>query len=778
MLCCLATTGALADDVDLSLKDIPQPAEIAPAPAYTADVDATQPQGSKTGLGFTDAVARQVECDITTGGSTTSDYVALILDRDATDNLFIKIQQQSGGGTFDHIGFYTGNNGSGWAGMTGGPAFNTLAAADQFASAHMIVIHDGSGNVTLRLTNIDGTGKVLGFSRGGWTPRNSASTGFGGWTGNYPVDNFGRGSPTDWVCDDFDRANGPLGANWVTTDGTGSIVSNAARGNSFSRSIYVGSCASGPVHSVEADVTIIGTGLDYCALVLDYNGSNNLFVKLQQQNGGSGIFDHIGFYQGNNGSAWPGQTGGSSFFTIPVDQQFSTGHMKVQVDPSGTVRLIITNINGGSGAQEYQRGGWTVLNGNEAGFGGYAGNNVIDNLGIDDHGVCDNFNRPDGPLGGNWLTDAGSASIVNNAASGSSLSRSVFVGICGTCLDGTQPLVSLTGPTTLSCICGIVNITGSVSDPDGDYADDVLEYRAAGAAVWTLAGSASGARSGILYVWNTGALPEGWYSVRVTGRNACNLTNNDSTFVFISRNFDTVDVRGPLDGAILGGFVCPDGTAWDSNCFSNYTVMYKPSVGGAFAPVDPAHPSYTTPVMTDPLGSWNTPSGPTAVPDGDYQIRVRGTDGCGNVAQVIRNVTIDNTAPVALLSSTLTCRTVGGVVPIIGTATDAHLSAWALQYTGGDAHNWVTIATGNSSVNNALLANWNTVGLRPCAYVLRLVVADSASVNCSGNTHQTDYYVGVGIGFGLRGDMDCNGVVNFDDINGFVACLSGNCDCP
>ena len=110
VFCCLATVGARADDVDLSLKDIPQPAEIVPAPAYTADVDATQPQGSKTGLGFTDAVARQVECDITTGGSTTSDYVALILDRDATDNLFIKIQQQSGGGTFDHIGFYTGNN--------------------------------------------------------------------------------------------------------------------------------------------------------------------------------------------------------------------------------------------------------------------------------------------------------------------------------------------------------------------------------------------------------------------------------------------------------------------------------------------------------------------------------------------------------------------------------------------------------------------------------------------------------------------------------------------
>ncbi len=30
----------------------------------------------------------------------------------------------------------------------------------------------------------------------------------------------------------------------------------------------------------------------------------------------------------------------------------------------------------------------------------------------------------------------------------------------------------------------------------------------------------------------------------------------------------------------------------------------------------------------------------------------------------------------------------------------------------------------------------------------------------------------------LNGDVDCDGAVTFDDINGFVACLSGDCHCP
>ena len=771
---------ARAEEIDASIGQAPTLSPVAPVPKYDPALDKSNGAQSTPASKTTDSNSKQVEADIDTLGSNSLDYVALILDRDATDNLYIKVQGQSGNGKFSHVGFYHGLSVGGWTGMTGGPAFFELATTDQFATAHMTVIHDGAGNVTLRLTNIDGGGKVLEFTRGGWTPRNSSVGGFGGFAATYSIDNWGLGSPVDSTCDTFDRPNGTLGGNWVTTDGSGSIVSNSARGNNTSRSIFIGSCPGGIGQDVEADVSVVPTTLDYCALVLNYDGADNLYVKVQRQSGTAGTtFTHIGFYDSVNGLAWAGQTGGPSFFSIPADQQFQTAHMRVTVDGGGTVRLILTNIDGGTGLLEFQRGGWTFRNGDGAGFGGFAGSNVFDNWGTGGH-ICDFFNRANGPLGSQWTTIDGTTQIVSHAARGDSTSRSIFTGTCGACVDTTPPLVDITAPVAFACGCANVTISGSVSDPDGEYSGDILEYRAANAATWTLAGSASTPRTGTLYTWNTGALPEGYYFLRVTGTNECGLSASDTTLIYISRVFDTVDVRSPLNGAILGGSVCFDGTVWDNNCFDLYTVMYKPLGGGAFAPVDPAHLTYTTTVINDPFASWSTASGPTSVPDGDYQVRVRGVDDCGNLRDVIRTVTIDNTAPVASLSSALTCRAVKGVLQIVGTASDAHLAGWSVQYTGGDAHNWVTIASGNTSVINGVLANWDTTALRKCAYTIRLVVSDQANVNCSGFTHSAEDYASVGVGLSLLGDMNCDGLINFADINPFVACLTagGNCSCP
>lgn len=164
----LVAAPARADDVDEVLGDVPMESAPAPVPVYAPVLDETNGVMGSPGFDPADAPGRQVEADIDTLGSTVLDFVALILDRDATDNLYIKVQQQSPyNGKFNSIGFYHGSGTGGWAGMTGGSAFFTLDPADHFATAHMTVIHDGAGNVTLRLTNIDGGGKVLEFTRGG-----------------------------------------------------------------------------------------------------------------------------------------------------------------------------------------------------------------------------------------------------------------------------------------------------------------------------------------------------------------------------------------------------------------------------------------------------------------------------------------------------------------------------------------------------------------------------------------------------------------------------------
>jgi len=762
--------SAYGDEIDLSLPaGQPQYTEVAPVPYYEPAIDAENPGLVPPMFGEPDNLPQQVSVNVTTGGSTTSDYVGLILDRDASDNLFIKVQQQDSSGKFSHIGFYHGNAVGGWPGMTGGAAFFALAAGDKFTSARMSVTHDGAGNVTLRLTDVVGGNNNQLYVRGGWTPRTASGSGFGGWTGTYPIDNFGVAFTGDVKCDNFNRRNGGLGGDWVTTDGTASIVSFAARGDSNSRSIYIGSC--GVVNSVEADIGISGTGNGNSALILDDDGDDRLYIKVQQQSGG-GEYDTIGFYhlRGTEG-AWPGQTGGAAFFSIPAAERFSSAHMKVTLTGDGDVRLILTKLDGvATRVQEYQRGGWIFQAGKQVGFGGWTGNSRVDNIASGGNVICDNFNRPNGPLGANWDTIFGTASISSNAAYGDNSSVSLFTGVCGACNDPTSPVVDITAPATFACVCNVITVSGSVSDPDGEYIDDVLEYRRSDLNVWTVAANGVGPRVGVLYNWNAAALSEGWYFFRVTGFNACGLSSNDSTMVRIARSFDTIDVRSPTDGMILGGTVCVDGTAEDNQCFDHYTVMYKPAVGGAYAPVDPAFPTYPVPVRTDPLASWNTAVGPTAVPDGNYLIRVQGFDVCNNTKEVIRSVKIDNTAPVATIAAPPGCKFYTGVVQITGTANDANFGNWALYYTGGNQHGLALIAQGNAPVINGVFANWDTAALPWCAYTLRLVVTDKAVLNCGPWVHQTDYYTSLNVGKAC--DINGDGQANNFDIDPFVFCLT------
>ncbi len=101
------------------------------------------------------------------------------------------------------------------------------------------------------------------------------------------------------------------------------------------------------------------------------------------------------------------------------------------------------------------------------------------------------------------------------------------------------------------------------------------------------------------------------------------------------------------------------------------------------------------------------------------------------------------------------------VVEVWGTAFDDNLASWTLQYTGGDASGWVTINSANAPVVGGLLGWWDTTALRPCAYTLRLVVRDSAVINCNNAIHHWSEYT-VSVNVGACGDFDVDDVGDVD----------------
>lgn len=336
------------------------------------------------------------------------------------------------------------------------------------------------------------------------------------------------------------------------------------------------------------------------------------------------------------------------------------------------------------------------------------------------------------------------------------------------------PTAIISSPSPLACVCGSVNVTGTAA-AGFDPVSWTLDYQQVGASGWTQISTGNVLVLGLsLGTWNTAGLPQGYYFLRLTVQNACGLVSTAVGGAFVDQTFDSLDVRAPLDGNIVAGTACVDGTAWDQ-CFSNYTVMYRPQGGGAFTPVDAGMPVYNTGVSNDPLAGsgWNT----TSLADGNYELRVQGTDVCGHSASVLRTVSIDNTLPIALISSPTSCGTMFGGVAVMGTANDAHLAGWSLQYTGGSSNSWVTIASGNSPVINGLLGNWNTAGLPPCAYTLRLIVTDASSLNC-GHHAQAEYTVSVNVGSPMSCcDVNHDGLSNGLDVVPFVTCLL-NGICP
>jgi hypothetical protein len=348
------------------------------------------------------------------------------------------------------------------------------------------------------------------------------------------------------------------------------------------------------------------------------------------------------------------------------------------------------------------------------------------------------------------FANTGSTTII--LTSGHSVTLQTFQPAAG------SPVAEITSPSAFGCVCSPATITGTAS-AGGSLASWTLGYSTNPAGPYnTIVTSTTPVVSGTLATWNTAALSQGYYWLKLSVLATDGTSAVAFTVVFVDSQFDTLVVRSPVGGGVYGGVVCFDGTITDQ-CFRSYTLSYRPTGNLLYTTILTSNSA----VINDPLGNWSA----GGQPDGNYQVRASAQDQCGHTATVTRDIVIDNTPPSVIITRPEPCTSVRGLVRVVGSAVDTHMSQWVLEYTGGTGSGWTTIASGDTNVINGTLAIWDTRELPACCYTLRLRATDAVAVNCDG-PHYSEYLVSIDVGDSFCGaDFNQDGGVDGADVEAF-----------
>lgn len=353
-------------------------------------------------------------------------------------------------------------------------------------------------------------------------------------------------------------------------------------------------------------------------------------------------------------------------------------------------------------------------------------------------------------------------------------------------IDHTPPMVAVSDPVDLDCVCGDdVAFTGVVCDDDGAYDRDRIEYQRIHPDAdtdWVLIREYVGqpvCDSASLYTWDTTDpdVLDGVYQLRITAWNECGLTDTDEITLYVDNEFGTLEFNPPA--SIVGGDICFTGTIQDMFCFDSYKVDYMPVSGGDWKPVDSTTTLYTTPVVNDVFATWEYPAG---TPDGEYFIRVSAETRCGASEVVTRTMTLDNTPPIAEFIAPESCTNPDSdVITFTGIAYDDNIHQWILERWDISNETWVEINSGNSSVKEGLLGTWNRGTAPACPDVIRLRVWDKARVNpCTAfgdDRHLSeDYIVLKSESNSCPGDFDGDGIIDGSDLSDFASAFGGSCE--
>ncbi|MPW26723.1 DNRLRE domain-containing protein [Alkalibaculum sp. M08DMB] len=181
-------------------------------------------------------------------------------------------------------------------------------------------------------------------------------------------------------------------------------------------------------------------------------------------------------------------------------------------------------------------------------------------------------------------------------------------------------------------------------------------------------------------------------------------------------------ITSPTLNSVVHGSINVVGTASDAN-FKNYKVEISPTGVESWTLIGTIK---TVAVTNGTLQSINTKN----YPDGNYKIRLTVTDNNNTSTKVIDYITIDNTADGSgvIITSPERGGLIDGKVDIWGIADEATFVNATISYgLGTTPTQWQTIGNLSEPISEEnVLATWDTTGINPGTYTLKLSVTDGA----------------------------------------------------
>ncbi|MCI0345036.1 MAG: CSLREA domain-containing protein, partial [Chloroflexi bacterium] len=283
-------------------------------------------------------------------------------------------------------------------------------------------------------------------------------------------------------------------------------------------------------------------------------------------------------------------------------------------------------------------------------------------------------------------------------------------------LDRTAPLVDLVRPTPGGWLRSADDVFGTISDQrlaswSLSMADDP------GAPIWQEIAAGDANRIDFSFARLTG-FAEGDYALRAWAADEAEIEAEVAFSFGIDDTLPAVAVTAPPAGSHLGAILGPIEVV--GSVEDDHLALWRLEVGAGAEP--------TTWMLL--FESDEGPAGPTlftwevtGAPEGDVTLRLEARDLAGNETTVTLPLVVDNTPPLAAITSPSPDAYVTGPGPVVGTADDDHLVEYRLAVAPTGSQAFSEIGVGTSPVVDATLATWTA--LPPDGpYDLRLAVRD------------------------------------------------------